>query len=72
MIIIPNKEREDYHSPPSKAEVKTEWIFASSLPFCPLGVYTDNFTSIFTLLFYSYFCLSSSTYPYNYHTAYSR
>ena len=51
MIIILNKEREDYDSPPSKAEVKNEWSFTSSLPFCPLGLYMDNFTSIFTLFY---------------------
>ena len=51
MVIIPNKEREDCHSPPFKAEIKNEWSFNSSLPFCPLGVYTDNITSIFTLFY---------------------
>ena len=35
MIIIPNTELEDYHSSLSKAEVKNEWNFTSSLPICP-------------------------------------
>ena len=51
MIIVPNTEREDYHSPPSKADVKNELSFTSSIPVCSYGVYTDNFTSIFTLFY---------------------
>ena len=36
--------READHSPPSSAEVKNEWSYASILPVCLRGLYRDDFT----------------------------
>jgi hypothetical protein len=35
------------HSPSSKAEVKNEWSYTSTLPICLHGMYVDNFTLMY-------------------------